>query len=462
MPVECKSKILFFFFILFFTYCVWAQGKNEHYDQLAQSIVRTALVQQKGYALLKELCMVGPRLNGYNTSVQAIHWAKEQMEQLELDKVWLQPVMVPHWSRGDKEEAIIIESIKFKGKKLNIAALGGSIGTTENGITGSILEINSFEDLSTLGSRVKGKIIFYNRPLDQGKTSTFSAYAGAVNQRTKGAAEAAKYGAIATIVRSVTTKYDNIPHVGVMHYEETVLKIPAAAIGLEDADFLSNALKHEPELKVNINLSCKILQDTQSYNVIGEIRGTIFPEEVIIVAGHFDAWDKGHGAHDDGAGCIQALEVLDIFKRLEIKPKRTIRCVFFSDEEQQQRGAKVYGSYADTCAEKHIAAIESDRGAFTPRGFSIDADSAIIADIESWLPYLKKAKIDWIRKGGSGSDVSRIKKCTALIGYIPDDQRYFDFHHSDNDVFEAVHPREMELGSAAITILTYLLDEKGL
>lgn len=247
-----------------------------------------------------------------------------------------------------------------------------------------------------------------------------------------------------------------------MYYNDTLPKIPSVGIGVLDADFLSQSLKDEPFLKINLKLSCKTLPDSKSYNVIGDIKGTENPDEIILIGGHFDCWDKGVGAHDDGGGCIQSLEVLNLFQRLNLKPKRTIRCVFFINEENGTAGGIEYGKYSDSSSEKHIAAIESDRGVFTPRGFFVDADSVTIAKIKSWLPLLEIADINWVKKGGSGVDVSKIKKSKALIGFVPDSQRYMDVHHSANDVIEAVNPRELELGTAALAILTYLLSEEGL
>ncbi|MFC2085136.1 M28 family peptidase, partial [Bacteroidota bacterium] len=274
--------------------------------------------------------------------------------------------------------------------------------------------------------------------------------------------EAAKFGAIAAIVRSVTSKYDNTPHVGTLSYEKDVKKIPSVTIGLMDADFLSKAIINEPDLEINIRMDCKSFPDTISYNVIGEIKGKEKSNEIIVVGGHFDSWDKGHGAHDDGAPCIQTMEVLDIFKKLNLIPKRTIRCVLFINEENGLRGALKYGEYSESSNQYHLAAIESDRGAFTPRGFTVDADSLIIYKMQSWFPIVNMAKIDWIKKGGSGADISKIKNTKALIGYVPDNLRYFDVHHSDNDIIESVNPKEMQLGTAAITILTYLISEEGL
>jgi len=454
--------LTFTLIFLFFSNYLFPQNINSEFYELSKKIVRSALQDKKGYTWLGELCKIGPRLSGSENSIKAIYWAKKKMEEAQFDSVWLQPVMVPNWKRGNLEEAKIVSSKKYRNRKLSITAFGGSVGTDKNGITGQVLIVNDFDELKTKSKLAKGKIVFFNRPLDYGEVEPFAGYGGAVNQRTRGAIEAAKYGAIGVIVRSITTREDNVPHTGVMYYVDSLPKIPSVAIGFKDADFLSQILKEEPDLKINIKLSCKTYPDTLSYNVIGEIRGSEFPDEVIVVGGHFDSWDKGCGAHDDGAGCIQSMEVLDLFKRLNIKPKRTIRCVLFIDEEQRQSGANEYSKFAEQTNQKHIAAIESDRGGFTPRGFYVDSDSLTLNYLQSFLPYLSLAKIDWIRKGGSGVDVSKIKNVKAYFGYVPDSQRYMDVHHSDNDTFESIHPRELELGSAAMTIMCLLLSEMGI
>ncbi|PKL83476.1 MAG: peptidase M28 family protein [Ignavibacteriae bacterium HGW-Ignavibacteriae-3] len=436
--------------------------KLQFYNESAESIVRAALIEQRGYGWLRELCAIGPRLSGSENSLKAIYWAEEKMKSLGFDSVWLQPVMVPKWVRGKTEKASISYSKKYKNKKLTIVSFGGSIGTPPTGISAEVIEVKSLDEVKYLGDKAKGKIIFYNRSFDNGLLNTFEGYGKAVDQRINGAIEAARHGAVATIVRSVQSGIDNIPHTGVMNYEEGINKIPAAAIGIRDADFLSNALKDEPALKIKINMDCQIFPDVQSYNVIGQLTGSVKPEEVIVVGGHFDSWDKGCGAHDDGAPCIQTMEALDLIKRTGIKPRRTIRCVLFINEENGLRGGIEYGRFSGISNEINLAAIESDRGAFTPRGFNVTTDSLTFRRLQDWLPILNKANIDWIRPGGSGGDVAQIKNAKALFGYVPDVQRYMDLHHSDNDIFSAVHPREMELGSAAIAILSMLLSEEGL
>ncbi|MCU0365356.1 MAG: M20/M25/M40 family metallo-hydrolase [Ignavibacteriaceae bacterium] len=416
---------------------------TESHNKIAQQIVESALREQRGYEYLRELCEFGPRLSGSENSTKAINWAYEKMKSLGFDKVWLQPVMVPHWERGDVASCTILNL----NKKLSVLALGGSFPSPKDGIIAEVIEVKTFQELEKRKEEAKGKIVFFSRALDQGTVNTFNGYGGAVDQRVNGAIEAAKYGAIGVVIRSITTRHDNVPHTGVMDYNDTIPKIPAAALGN----------------KIDLKLNCRTLPNAQSFNVIGEITGTEFPDEIILVGGHFDSWDVGQGAHDNGAGCIQTLEVLDLLKRLDIKTKRTIRCVFFINEENGTRGAIEYANYADTSKQVHLAVLESDRGAFTPIGFYAETDSTeIISRLQSWLPVLEKANIEWVRKGGSGVDVQKIKNARLHMGYVPDDQRYMDYHHSANDTFDAVHPREFELGAAAIAIMAYLLSEEGI
>jgi carboxypeptidase Q len=439
------------------------QTAGENPGSRANQFVQTALRDQKAYGWLKELCAIGPRMCGSKSSLHAVDWAEQILRQdCRADRVWRQRVMVPNWKRGNKEYALIHPSSPLIPKELSVAALGGSIGTAAGGITAGVMEVQSLAEIDSLGAQVKDKIIFLNRRFEQGNLNPNESYGAAVDQRTRGAARAGKWGAAAVLVRSVTSKYDNIPHTGITYYEENGPRIPAAALGLIDADFLHSALDKNPRLQLTLLLSCQTYPDTVSYNVIGEITGTEFPHEIILVGAHLDSWDQGCGAHDDGGGCVQAMEVLDLFHRLHLKPKRTIRCVLFMDEEQEQTGAKAYAAWSDSSGQDHLAAIESDRGAFSPRGFSVDADSLNLTTLQNWLEILYPCGIDWIRKGGSGADVGKLKQAKARIGYVPDPQRYYDLHHSANDILEAVHPRELELGSAAIAMLVYLISERGL
>ncbi len=456
-----RNLILFFIFINL----TFSQGleKNqiEKYSEIADKIIKYALENEEGYKLLKGFCQFGPRLSGSENSLKSLFWAERKMRDLGFENVTLQPVMVPHWVRGNIEKCIITKSKFLKNKKLNIAALGGSVSTSSKNVEAEIIEVKSFDELNKIGEKVRGKIVFYNRPMEKSLVNTMEAYSRAVDQRSMGAINAAKYGAIAVIVRSITTKEDNNPHLGSVNYFDEVPKIPAVAIGIKDANLLSEAIKKEPNLKVKIELNCKTLQDILSYNLFCDIVGTSYPDEIILLAGHSDSWDAGDGAHDDAAGCIHALEALNIIKSLNLKPKRTIRCAFIINEENGIRGAIEYGKYSDTCKYKHICALESDRGGGSPLGFYVTADSIKMVKISSWLPILQKANIEWIRQGGGGVDISKIKTGVKM-GFAPDILKYFDFHHSANDVLSSVHPKEFELGASAIAILSYLISEEGL
>ncbi len=434
----------------------------KEYKKLAKDIISRALTEEKGYKLLTELSKIGSRLSGSRGSYESINWAEERMLDLGMDTVWLQECRVPHWVRGEVESLSIIADSN-NNRPLAIAALGGSIGTSADGITANVIEVTSFEDLEAHKELVKNKIVFYNFPFDITQVNTFKGYSTAVKYRVYGASRAAKFGALAAIVRSVGTNTDNVPHTGTMRYDENLPKIPTAAIGNLDADYLSSAIAANDSLKLNLKLSCKNLPDTLGYNVIGELKGSELPNEIVLIGGHFDSWDKGIGMHDDGGPCIQTMEAIYLLKQLGIRPKRTIRCVLFANEENGGRGSKKYAEEAvKDSSIYHLAALESDRGVFTPRGFSVTADSAVIETMRNWLPILNECLIDWIRPGGSGADVSKIKNAKALIGFVPDSQRYMDLHHSEKDVLDAVHPREMELGSAAIAILALLISDFGL
>jgi carboxypeptidase Q len=382
------------------------------------------------------------------------------MEEFGLEEVHLEPCMVPHWVRGNLEEAAIISG---NGKRIpvTIAALGGSVATPSNGITAGVVEVHSFEDLHKLGTKAKGKIVFFNRPFDETKYNTFEAYGGAVDQRWAGAMEASKAEGVLALVRSVTPHLDNIPHTGVMGYVDSVQKVPGVAISTYGADQLSELLRKDNWLQVYVNVSCQTLPDVESANVVGELRGTEFPNEVVVVGGHLDSWDKGQGAHDDGAGVAQSMEALRLLKQLGLKPKRTIRVVAFMNEENGGRGGEAYAA-KDRPGETHIAAIESDMGGFMPRGFGVSTDSVRFEKIARWAHLFSPIWADRIVRGGGGTDISFLeKKNVPQIALIPDMQRYFNYHHSDNDTIDKVDERELELGAACLAILTYVLAQEG-
>lgn len=432
------------------------------YDSLARRIVATALATNHAYAMLHELTTtIGPRLSGSPQAEQAVQWSKKKMEKLGFDKVYLEPVKVPRWVRGNVEQVTVSSSGNRKPIPLKTAALGGTIGTPKEGVTGEVLEVKSFDEMRDLGKKARGKIIFFNRPMDRTLINPGQAYGRAVDQRSRGAIEAARAGAIAAIVRSMTTRLDDSPHTGAMNYVDSIPKIPFAAISTIAADKLSRLVQENTSIRVNIKLSAQTLPDVESANVIGELTGTEYPHEIILLGGHLDSWDKGQGAHDDGAGCIQSIEALNLLRQLGLKPKRTIRAVLFMNEENGLRGALAYAA-KDRPGEKHIVAIESDAGGFTPRGFGV-ADSAALVKLQKWAPVFQFFGVDRFSRGGGGADIGPLmRKGVPGIGLSVDGHRYFDYHHSDNDTIDKVNERELALGAAAMAILAYVIAQEGL
>jgi Zn-dependent M28 family amino/carboxypeptidase len=385
------------------------------------------------------------------------------MEERGFANVHLEEITVPRWVRGPVESAVIVNPAGVVMESLTVCALGGSIGTDEAGIEAEIIEVRSFEELHERSAEAKGKIVFFNRAFDAAKLNTFEAYGGAVDQRGSGAVEAAKAGAVGALVRSMTLALDDVPHTGSMGYQDGIGKVPAAAISTIDANHLSHLLQQNKPVRVRMILSCATLDDVASANVIGEITGSVYPKEVIVVGGHLDSWDKGTGAHDDGGGCVQAIEVVNLIRKLGLNPKRTIRAVMFMNEENGLRGGSAYAVAKEREGERHVAAIESDAGSFAPRGISIDADSAIIARVQTWKPLFESLNAGIIKKGYSGVDISPlVRSGVPGFGLSVETHRYFDYHHSDNDTIDKVNPRELELGAIVEALLCYLISEEGL
>ena len=433
-------------------------------EDIFKTIYKQSLTNGKSYEWLEYLSnQIGGRLSGSLNAERAIEYTKAELEALGLDKVWLQPVMVPKWIRGAKEYAYV--EVDGESTVMNICALGGSVATNPLGLKAEVVEVQNFDDLEKLGKdAVEGKIVFYNRPMQPDLISTFEAYGGCVNQRYKGAVEAAKFGAVGVIVRSMNLRIDDFPHTGSMTYDDLPEneRIPSAAISTRHAELLSGLLKLDKDIKFYFKQNCKQMKDVQSYNVIGEIRGSEFPNEYIIVGGHLDSWDLGDGSHDDGAGVVQSMDVLRLLKESGIRPKRSIRVVLFMNEENGLRGGKKYAEEVKQNGEKHIFALESDAGGFTPRGFSFDCSDAFFNKILGWEYLFKPYLIHYFEKGGSGADIGPLKDgSVVLAGLRPDSQRYFDHHHASNDTFDAVNKRELELGAATMTALVYLIDKYG-
>ena len=448
-------------FGLLLSYNVFSQQT----DSTLQRIFNEELSNGKSYQMLKYLSTkIGHRLSGSPQAAAAVEYTRQRMVELDFDTVYLQPVMVPHWVRGDVEKASIVSTPQQGTVDVKICALGNAVGTGPGGIVAEVIEVQSLEQLAELGKKkIDGKIVFFNRPMDPTHYRTFKAYGGAVDQRVHGASEAAKYGAVGVVVRSMTLSLDDVPHTGTLRYKEGLPKIPAVAISTIGAEELSKAIMQNDGQKFYFETHSQMLPDVLSYNVIGELKGSTFPNEYIVIGGHLDSWDFGDGSHDDGAGCIQSIEVLRLFKTLGIQPKRTLRAVMFMNEENGLRGGLKYAALAAASKEKHLLAMESDAGAFTPQGFNVNGTDDVLMKIKEMAKSLEPYGVYQIVRGGGGADIGPLKdQGVTLIGLMPDSQRYFDYHHTAEDTFDKVNKRELELGAASMAAMIYMIDNDGL
>lgn len=450
------------FLSLLFTSIIYSQNSDE---KVLRDIYTFSLTNSKCYSWLDYLSnKIGHRMSGSVGAEKGVAYTKQQLETLGLDKVYLQEVMVPKWVRGEKETAYILDN---KAKiNIPICALGGSVATEKDGLTAEVIEVHSLKELEKLGAeKIKGKIVFYNRPFEAENIDAFTSYGRCVDQRFNGARDAAKMGAVGTIVRSMGFRLDDFPHTGMQSYGDLPKDkyIPTAAISTNGAELLSRKLKENSNLKFYFKMSCAAFDDVLSYNVIGEITGSEHPEKIMVVGGHLDSWDLADGSHDDGAGVVQSMEVLEIFKKLNYKPKNTIRAVLFMNEEFGGNGGRKYEELSKQNKENHIFALESDSGGFSPRGFNFECDARNFEKIIRWKHLFEPYLIHNFTNGGTGSDIGHLTSTKIVkAGLTPDSQRYFDYHHAGNDKFDAVNKRELELGAATMASLMYLFDKYGI
>jgi hypothetical protein len=438
-------------------------NKAQTDQQVIEEIFTEALSSHQSYDQLSYLTSNFPqRLACYPQGIQAAKWTKQIMEEMNLDQVFLQEIDVMSWRRGEME----VGEIRSRNKQtpVKVCALGRGIGTGKNGLEARVIEVNGLDGLRALSkSQVQGKIVFFNQAMDPKLENPFQAYGEAAGQRFAGPILAAEYGAVGAIIRSLTTANDTFPHTGTTRKAPAEETVPSVAIATQHANLLSEQLKIDPELTFFFETTCKNLPDTISYNAIGEITGTDYPNRFIVVGGHLDSWDNSPGAHDDGGGCMQAIEVLRIFKAIGYQPRHSIRAVMFMDEEISQGGGRMYAREAERKGEKHIFAIESDRGVTQPLGFSLDTREEIVEVIRSWKHLFEPYDINVFLKGGGGVDIGPLKnQGTSLAGLLTDPTHYFDWHHSANDTFDQVNREEMQKGAAAMAALIYLIDQHGL
>lgn len=427
---------------------------------LAEAFARIyseALAHPQAYSMLQELCTAAPhRLSGSTGAEQAVAWAQRQMESLGLESVRLEECTVPRWERGRVASLAVVAPEEAADTFLPILALGGSVGTAREGVEGELLIVRRFEELAQQGDAARGKIVLYDRPMDPRELDPFEAYGGAVDQRGRGAVEAARHGAVAAIVRSMTLRLDDVPHTGSMRYEEGLARVPAAAVSTAGAERLAALARAGKKVRLSLRLDCADRGEVPSHNVVGEIRGASRPEEIVLVGAHLDAWDVGQGAHDDGAGCVHALEALRILRAVGLRPARTIRAVLFMNEENGLRGGRAYRETHAAEIPRHVLAIESDRGGFVPRGFTADAQGSALAALREIADLLEPAGASTLRPGDGGADISVLRREGVLVlELLTDPTRYFDLHHTSRDTLDSVHPRELELGAAALAAMAY-------
>jgi hypothetical protein len=424
----------------------------------AHKLAEKGMHELHAYAYLDQLVNgVGPRSAGSKGADKAVSWGLAKMKEIGLANVHEIPCMVHTWERGAAEKL----TLKSNGKStpLSCCALGNSIATAPNGLTAEVIEVRSDEELAALGVKAKGKIIFFNRPMNPALSNTFDAYGGAVGQRVNGAAAAARLGAVGVLVRSMTMAHDNVPHTGSMNYEKGVTQIPAAAVSLVAADRLSKTIKDNPQAMVTLKMHCRTLPDRPSASVAGEIPGTEAGRDIVVLGAHLDSWDITPGAHDDGAGVVQCLEAARLIKSLGWKPKRTMRFIFFMNEENGGEGAKAVFESMKGAGETVYAALESDSGGFAPRAFGASLDAEGVEALGPYMPALKLFGIERIdAKGRGGADIGPLAALGAkLFGLVPESQAYFDVHHSRKDTLASVNPRELQMGAHAMTMLSVLL-----
>jgi len=417
-------------------------------------VLGAALTEGKAYEKLAYLTdRIGHRLSGSKSLDKAIEWATAEMNRDGLDKVWTEKVMVPRWVRGVESGRILSPA----EHRLAIIALGMSDPTPEGGITAEVFEVASFEEVKAAGERLKGKIVLYNKPIyaNGGEERGYGAAAGL---RYRGAVEAAKQGAVGMLIRSLGTANYRLPHTGAMAYEDGVPHIPAAAISAEDADRIHRFLAAGEPVRVQFALGCGTLPEVESANVLAEIFGREKPGEVVLIGAHLDSWDVGSGAIDDGAGSVIVMEAMRVLKSLGQRPRRTIRVVLFTNEENGLRGGKAYAEAHKAEVASHVAAIESDSGGAKPLGFGVTAGSGGIEMVRRIASHLALLGADTVTPGGGGADISPLAAGhVPLMGLHQDSTRYFDYHHTEADTLDKVDPGELGLNVAAMAVMAYAL-----
>ncbi len=421
----------------------------EQYRERAGRIIGAALASDTAYRRLSFLTdRIGHRLSGSEGLRRAIDWAVAEMKRDGLENVRAEKVMVPHWVRGEES----LEMLEPLPRPLPMLGLGNSVGTPARGITAETIVVRSFDELDKLGARVRGKIVVYNVP--------FTTYGETVQYRGAGASRAARHGAVAALVRSVTPVSLQSPHTGAMRYAEDQPRIPAAAVSVETAELLQRMQERGDRAVVRLRMGARFLPDAESANVVAELKGSSKPEEVVLVSGHLDSWDVGQGAHDDGGGCVVAWEVVRLLKALGLRPRRTIRAVLYTNEENGLRGGNAYRDAHRAELKDHVLAVESDSGVYRPVGFGLSeqATPQARADVREIARLLKLIGADRIGADGGGADIGPImREGVTGMSLDVDGTHYFDIHHTHADTMDKVNPQELAACVAALAVMAYVV-----
>ncbi len=439
------------------------QAQTNQDSVAIKKMVDEVMTNGKAYDLLRELTKkIGGRLAGSPQQQNAAVWGKRNLEALNPSKVYLQACKTPNWQRGGKDFASIV-GVGGVATNQPLAALALGNSLSSNGLVeADLIAVANFDELEKRKDEIKGKIVYYHSVFNPTKVQTFQAYGEMGVYRGTGASRAAKYGAVGVMIHSLSTAPDNEPHTGGMKYDDAYPKIPAVALGPNDAKALYELAK-KTTVRAQIQTHGFFLPDADENNVVAELKGSEFPDQIITIGGHLDSWDVNEGAHDDGAGIVQTMEILRTMKALNYQPKHTIRFVLFANEENGMRGGNKYADLAKENKEQHIFALESDAGGFTPRAFGITCSAEQLKKFQSWNSLLKPYGTE-VTAGGGGADIGPLAKVNpgiVLSGLVPDSQRYFDLHHATTDVFENVNKRELLLGAANMTAIIYLVDQHG-
>ena len=449
------------FALICFPFVSMAQSPDDaaYIKKISDEILRNG----KAYDLLHQLTkQIGGRLSGSPQFAKAVQWGKLAMEQNGAEKVFLQECMIPHWVRGGKDKAVIISiDKKPTSRSLDVLAIGNSLG--KGTVSAPVLAVADFDELEKRKGEVKGKIVYYNQRFNPTNINPVVSYIETGIYRYSGASRAAKYGAVGVMICSLTESTANDPHTGMLEYNDSFPKIPAIAVGPRDADYVWE-MSRKSNFSMSMSTYGHYLPDTIGHNVIAELKGTQFPDQYITIGGHLDSWDVNEGAIDDGTGVVHTIEIMRALQAIGYKPKHTLRFVLFANEENGSRGSGKYATEAKAKGEKHVFALESDAGGFTPRGFSLNVSKEQLAKFQSWLPLLSPYGSFIFTQDGGGEDVNDLNTAlgTPVGELIPDPQRYFDLHHARSDVFEKVNKRELLLGAVNMAALIYLVDKYGL